>query len=102
MRVAVSKIFRYTDQMGYDDFASQEMVQDAVIKNFEILGEAAYHLSKPLQQKYPDIAWRKIAGLRHILVHDYYRVNPQILWNTKEKDLPQLVVELDAILGQEQ
>jgi uncharacterized protein with HEPN domain len=76
------------------------MVQDAVIKNFEIIGEAAYHVSKDLKSKYNNIQWKVIEGLRHILVHDYYRINPEILWNTKNEHLTSLQADLIDLLEQ--
>ncbi len=73
------------------------MVQDAVIKNFEILGEAAYHISDELKEKYDTIEWKKIEGLRHVLVHDYYQINPEILWNTKDEHLLGLLSDLEHL-----
>ncbi|NJK84450.1 MAG: DUF86 domain-containing protein [Saprospiraceae bacterium] len=79
----VNKIFLYTEGLGYEEFLENELVQDAVIKNFEVIGEAAYHITFELKEKYNQIEWFKIQGLRHFLVHDYYRISPEILWNTK-------------------
>ena len=88
--------------MNYEQFFRSDLVQDAVIKNFEVIGEAAYQLSRSLKDKYNYVEWFKIQGLRHILVHDYYRVNPEILWNTREKDLESLTEQLEDILKKEQ
>lgn len=98
---AINKIFRYTDGLDYEKFHAEEMVQDAVIKNFEIIGEAAYNLSNELKNRYTGIEWKKIEGLRHILVHDYYKINPEILWNTKEKDLAVLKIDIQGLLDSE-
>jgi uncharacterized protein with HEPN domain len=94
---AVDKILNYTEDVGYEEFLKDEMRKDAVIKNFEVIGEAAYKLSAEFKDKYPNIAWNKIQGLRHVLVHDYYRVNPEILWNTKEQYIEALRVDLEEI-----
>ena len=77
------------------------MVQDAVMKNFEVIGEAAYHISKELKEKYKNIEWKGIEGLRHVLVHDYYKVNPEILWNTKDEDLSDLNINLEELIDEE-
>lgn len=69
---SIKKIFSYTEDLGYEEFLTDELVQDAVIKNFEVIGEAAYHLTSELKEKYDNIEWSKIQGLRHVLVHDYY------------------------------
>lgn len=87
--------------MTYQKFLKNELVQDAVIKNFEVLGEAAYHVTTELKDRYGNIEWSKIQGLRHVLVHDYYKVNPEILWNTKEDHLDDLLVELEGLFENE-
>ncbi len=97
----INKIFSYTEDLSYDDFYNNELLQDAVIKNFEIIGEAAYHISSELKDKHGHIEWRKIQALRHILVHDYYKVNPEILWNTKEIHLHDLLVNLEILIDKE-
>ncbi len=94
MLEAIDRILTYTGNLTQTDFLSQDMVQDAVIKNFEVIGEAAYHISKELKKSHRFIEWKKIEGLRHILVHDYYKINPKILWNTKENDIPDLCRDL--------
>jgi len=95
---AITKIFSYTENLSYDEFYKQDMVQDAVMKNFEIIGEASYHISKEFKAKCNDIEWKKIEGLRHVLVHDYYKVNPEILWNTKDNYLNDLQIDLEELL----
>jgi uncharacterized protein with HEPN domain len=87
--------------MDFVAFQKNEMAQFAVIKNFEIIGEAAYHISKELKAKYLEIEWSKIEGMRHVLVHDYYRVNSELIWNTKEEKLGDLRVRLEIILEKE-
>ncbi len=99
---AIDKIFAYTSDMAYEKFLYNEMVQDAVIKNFEVIGEAAQHVSTELKEKYGHIEWKKIQGLRHILVHDYYKINPEILWNTKDAYLHDLLINLEILMQKEQ
>lgn len=99
MLEAIAKIFRYTEDLGYEEFFAKELVQDAVMKNFEVLGEAAYHISKEFKEDYDGIEWKKIQGLRHVLVHDYYKVNPETLWNTKEQHLHDLQVSLEDLIN---
>lgn len=94
----IKKIFSYTDKLSLKDFLDNELVQDAVIKNFEVIGEAAYHISTELKTKHDHLAWTKIQGIRHVLVHDYYQINPEILWNTKEDHLDDLWDSLEKIL----
>ena len=101
MVVSIKKIFRYTKALSLDDFLKNDLVQDAVVKNFEVIGEAAYHLTSDLKDKYNHIEWSKIQRLRHILVHDYYQINPEILWDTKEQHLHNLLADLEILLDRE-
>ena len=94
---AVDDIFRFTEDMGFNDFIKDEKTQLAVIKLFEIIGEAAYHLTKDFKSRYPFIEWRQMEGLRHVLVHDYYQIDPDILWNTKQVFLINLKHKLEDI-----
>ncbi len=101
MANSIKKIFSYTEDLDYEGFHSNELIQDAVIKNFEVIGEAAYHITAELKEKHTHVEWKKIQGLRHILVHDYYKVNPEILWNTKDKYLHDLSLDIEAIIEAE-
>lgn len=98
---SINKIFLYTEELDYKEFVNSELVQDAVEKNFEVIGEAAYHVTSELKEKYGHIEWSKIQGLRHVLVHDYYKINPEILWNTKDDDLHNLLTDLEELMDQE-
>jgi len=66
------------------------LVRDAVIRNLEIIGEAAKNIPKSIKEKYPDIKWRELAGLRDILIHRYFEVNIRILWDIIKNKLPDL------------
>lgn len=71
----------------------------ALVKEIEIIGEAAYQLSEDTRCQFPDIPWEDIVGMRHRLVHAYFDINLDILWNTVVKDIPPLVEELRKVLG---
>ena len=73
--VSIDKINRYTDTINIHAFVDNELVQDAVIRNFEIIGEATKNLSKEFRDKYPYIPWKKISGMRDILIHDYLGID---------------------------
>jgi len=98
MKTAIDKIERYTEDIDLDGFERSEMTQDAVYKNLEIIGEAAYKISEETKEIWDHIEWRKIEGLRHKLVHDYYKIDLGIIWQTKSKSLPQLKVDIEKIL----
>lgn len=86
---AISKINRYTSNMqSLSDFVVDELVQDAVLRNIAIIGEAVKKLDKSLTTLHPDVPWGNIAGMRNRLVHDYNGVNLSHVWNTVKKVLP--------------
>ena len=85
---AIAKIERYTKGFTYAQFVENTLVQDAVIRNLEIIGEAAKNLPAAMRAK--DVEWKKIAGLRDILIHAYSGVNLAIVWDVVEHKLPEL------------
>lgn len=93
----ISQIESYT-LGGQAEFLQTQMIQDAVIRNFEIIGEATKRLSPTFKQKYPDIQWRQIAGFRDVLIHDYIYVDSNEIWNIVEQNLPELKSRILAIL----
>ena len=93
----IDKIEKYVADVYKDDFEQDEMMQDAILKNLEIIGEAATRLSKKLKSENTHIPWQQIEGLRHRLVHDYYQVDLTIVWNTIQNRLPQLKEEIRQI-----
>ena len=97
---AIDRIFRFRDQLSYSDFLNDEMAQFAIIKNFEIIGEAAYRLSEETRAKNERIEWRKVIAFRHILVHDYYKINTEIIWNAIENKLMDMKVEVEGMLDE--
>ena len=86
-----------TDE-GKKVFLESSMIQDAVIRNFEIIGEATKCLSPELKAAYPDIPWKQIAGLRDILIHDYLKINLNRVWGVIEQDLSQLKQTVEEML----
>jgi len=88
---ASQKILRYTKGMDFDDFLENELVRDAVLRNIEIIGEAAKNLPDSIQQTYPDIEWRKIAGMRDIVAHEYFGVSDEIAWDVVTEKIPDLL-----------
>ncbi|MBM0740248.1 DUF86 domain-containing protein [Phormidium sp. CLA17] len=93
----IQKIQAYTVD-GRDAFLNMPMIQDAVIRNLEIIGEATKQLSLELRQANPNIRWQQIAGLRDILIHSYMKVNLERIWMILEQDLPGLQVKIEEIL----
>lgn len=90
MQLCLSKIVRYSKGLTLDEFKKNEIIQDAVVRNIEIIGEASKRLSLGLKQTYLEIPWKEIAGMRDKLVHDYMGVDVEVVWKTIKKDVPQL------------
>lgn len=81
-------IFAYTQGMRFNDFIEDKKTVDAVIRNFEVLGEASKRIPEEVQLNNREIEWRKLGDLRNVLIHDYFGINYEILWKIKEEYLP--------------
>lgn len=99
---AIDRIKRFTREMDYEEFSKDEVIQFAIIKNFEIIGEAAYHLTDEIKGENPEVDWRKIMAFRHILVHDYYKVNLEIVWKARENKIDELRNQIKEILEEKE
>jgi uncharacterized protein with HEPN domain len=87
---AIVKIENFTNEISRFDFDRNVMIQDAVIRNIEIIGEATKKISKTLTQSHQEIPWSEMAGMRDKLIHDYLDVDLDVVWKTIEVDLPLL------------
>ncbi len=83
---------------GRDDFFAKRMIQDAVIRNLEIIGEAVKNISPVTRQSAPEVPWQKIAGLRDVLIHDYFGVDLESVWLVVENRLPPLALDIASLL----
>lgn len=82
---------------GRGAFFESHVLQDAVMRNFEVIGEAVKQLSPTLLARYPEIPWRRVAGFRDVLIHNYMGVDQDEVWNVIEKDLPSLKQTVETI-----
>lgn len=85
-------------QSGHDAFMQSQMIQDAVMRNFKIVGEAVRNLSEELRQKYPDVEWQQISGFRNILIHAYWSVDNERVWGIIQNNLPTFKNRVEEIL----
>nr|VFK14163.1 MAG: Uncharacterized conserved protein, contains HEPN domain [Candidatus Kentron sp. LPFa] len=92
------RIARYTRGMEYEDFFEDDKTQDAVIRNLEIMGEATKTLSEELGNKCAELPWRKIAMTRDKLIHHYFGVNTDIVWDIARSEIPRLLPIIESIL----
>lgn len=95
---AISNIEKYTKGLTLNKLKRNRLIIDAVIRNLEIIGEAVKHIPANVKKKYPDIEWRKIAGLRDILIHEYFGIDIEVLWDIVIHKLPDLEKNIKIIL----
>jgi len=86
---AINRIESYSSNLTIDDFSESRLYQDAIVRNLEIIGEAVKRLPTELIEKYPDIEWKKIAGLRDILIHAYFGIDIEIVWDVVKNKIPE-------------
>lgn len=84
--------------MEFDEFLADMKTQDAVVRNLEIIGEAVKNLSKDLKNKYKDIEWKDISGMRDKIIHFYFGINWDIVWSVLKDKLPLLIEKIEQIL----
>jgi len=85
---AIRRINLYTSSLTYDEFFENIQIQDAVLRNLEIIGEAVKNLSQDLKKRYKNVPWKDIAGMRDKIIHFYFGVNLDIVWDTIKEKLP--------------
>jgi uncharacterized protein with HEPN domain len=98
---SAEKIESYTKDITFEEFAKDPMRVDAVIRNFEVIGEAVKNLPEEVRQRYPDTDWKKVAGFRDVLTHAYFGIKPSILWDNIKTNLPVLKSEIRKIMRKE-
>lgn len=94
IRRACDKVVRYSRGLHRDDFFADEKTVDAVLRNLEIIGEAVKHLPQEVRGQYPGIEWRKIAGFRDVAVHEYFRLDEDIVWDIVANKVAELADHL--------
>ena len=94
----IDKVEEYVKGLSFEDFAKNKMVIDAVVRNFEIIGEAAKNISAEVKTKYNKIPWKEMAGMRDKTIHEYFGVDLKIIWKTIKQSLPSLKKSIKIIL----
>jgi len=93
------RIQQYIANMTYEEFSSNNMAVDAVIRNFEIIGEAAARISDDIKSVYPQVPWYEMKGMRNIVAHEYFSVDLKIVWKTAQQSIPVLMTMIKKVIN---
>lgn len=99
MLSAINNVEEFTKGITKDDFVNSKIVFYAVVKNIEIVGEATYMLTNEFKNSHQSVPWQVIEKMRHVLVHGYYTISPEKVWETVQNDLPLLKEQLLGLLS---
>ena len=99
MRKACTKVIRYTRNLTCEQFVADEKTFDAVMRDLEIIGEAAKHIPAEVRAQHPNIDWRKITGLRDVVAHEYFGLDMELIWDVVTREVPALLDQLRQMLG---
>ncbi len=94
MQHACRKVLKYVRARTPKQLLANEKTYDAVLRNLEVIGEAAKHIPDDVRRKYPLVEWRKIAGLRDIVIHEYFGIDNEIIWDVVKNEIPFLLKQL--------
>ena len=95
------RINEYIGEKEFIEFKQNYMIVDAVVRNFEIIGEASKNIPEEIQKKYPDIPWKKMYGLRNLISHEYFGIDYEMIWQIATVNLPQNIIDLQKIIETE-
>jgi uncharacterized protein with HEPN domain len=97
---AIDNIFEFIEDKSFEMYQNDKILRFAVVKNLEIVGEAAYLLTKDFKLKNTTVEWKEMIGMRHILVHGYYQIKDEIIWSTIETELAPLKESIASLLSE--
>jgi uncharacterized protein with HEPN domain len=102
MLLSMKRIEEYIQDLDFEQFKRNYIKVDAVVRNFQVIGEAANNIPKNIQEKYPQIPWQKMYGLRNLIAHEYFGIDYEILWEIARNQLSKNLEDMEIIVQQEQ
>lgn len=96
----IERIERFTASLSFEEFKKNDLVYYATLRCLEIIGEAVKVLPKDLKERYSEVEWRKIPGLRDVIIHGYFGTDPEIIWDVVKRKVPELKIVIEAILDE--
>ncbi|MCB1119015.1 MAG: DUF86 domain-containing protein [Chlamydiia bacterium] len=96
---SIERIENYAKDLDLETFSNHTMIVDAVIRNFEIIGEASNHIPQEIRTQFTDIPWDKMLGMRNVFIHEYFGIDTPTVWYTIAKDLPPLKKSIQNLLS---
>ena len=98
--ISIRLIEEYVGKIPKEEFNNNQKLQDSVVRRLEIIGEAVKNIPDTFREKYPEIQWKKISGLRDIIIHAYFNIDLDLTWDIIKKDLPNLKKEIERIISE--
>jgi uncharacterized protein with HEPN domain len=95
---SIALIEKYSADKSFDDFINSQQLQDSIAHRLQIIGEAIKNIDDDLKTRHPEIPWRQIAGMRDIIVHEYFGIDNELTWSVITNDLPTLKNQIDKLL----
>ena len=101
MLQSMERIEEYLGDLDFRNFKMNYLVVDAIVRNFEIIGEASKNIPIDIQKRYPEIPWRKMYGLRNLIAHEYFGIDYEMIWEIAKNNLPKNLTDLSKIIEKE-
>ena len=101
IKEAIRRISLYIEKMSYEEFLEDIKTQDAIVRNLEIIGESAKNISGDFEKKYRQLPWKDLAKVRDKLIHHYFGVNYDIVWEIAKEEIPKIILQVEEILNKE-